>query len=199
MVWVDVEFRDIHPWSKNQATNARVVAGVIRGLVAAKMPYGVYTTSYMWQHIVGSYRVHAPNWLPAGSSHPDDAKAKCRTTGSGGTTWIGQYTHAFDQNLTCPVMDAVPGHPGPLWPYRNTTLSLGATGEAVTALQKALAVSNVSGTYDAETTAAVLTFQSQHGLPVNGTVDKDDWTVLGAFSLYGGHPFLLTKVVAPVG
>jgi hypothetical protein len=198
MVWVDVEFRHVHPWSKNQAVNARVVAGVIRGLQLVKMPYGVYTTSYMWSHIVGDYRVNAPNWLPAGSGKAADAKAKCRATGSGGTTWIGQYTRTFDENVTCPVMDATPGHPGPLWRYRTTTLSLGSSGPAVVAVQKALGVSNPTGSYDAETVATVLGFQVAKSLPANGRVDTDDWRALGAFTLVGGHGFLLSRVVAPV-
>jgi len=198
MVWVDVEFRHKYPWSKNQSVNARVVDGVIKRLQSGGVAVGVYTTSYMWQHIVGSYRVNLPNWLPAGDGKVADAEAKCRTTGSGGVTWIGQYTRTFDENVTCPVMDATPGHPGPLWPYRNTTLTFGASGAAVTALQKALAIGNVTGQYDAQTTAAVVQWQQAKGLPMNGIVDEDDWRALGAFTLVGGHPFLLPKVVAPV-
>jgi hypothetical protein len=198
MVWVDVEFRHKYKWSQNHAVNAKVVEGAINRLKAGGVGVGIYTTSYMWAHIVGSYRVNLPNWLPAGDGKVADAEAKCRTTGSGGVTWIGQYTRTFDENVTCPVMDATPGHPGPLWPYRNTTLSFGATGDAVKALQKALAITNVTGQYDVETTAAVLQWQQQKGLPVNGTIDQDDWRALGAFKLYGGHPFLLAKVVARV-
>lgn len=198
MVWVDVEFRHKFPWSKNQSINARVVQGVINQLKASHVGVGVYTTSYMWQHIVGDYRVNLPNWLPAGDGKVADAETKCRTTGSGGTTWIGQYTRTFDENVTCPVMDATPGHPGPLWPYRTTTLTVGSSGDAVTALQKALSIPNVTGQYDAQTTLAVVQWQQAKGLPVNGIVDEDDWRALGAFTLHGGHPFLLSKVVAPV-
>jgi hypothetical protein len=198
MVWVDVEFRHKFRWSRTQSVNARVVQGAINRIAASGFGVGVYTTSYMWSHIVGGYRVNVPNWLPAGDGKVQDAAAKCRTTGTGGVTWIGQYTRTFDENVTCPVMDATPGHPGPLWPYRNTTLSLGASGAAVTALQKAIAVANVTGQYDVETTAAVVQWQQAKGLPVNGTVDQDDWRALGAFKLYGGHSFWLSKVVAPV-
>lgn len=198
MVWVDVEFRHKFPWSENQSINARVVQGVINQLKASHVGVGVYTTSYMWQHIVGDYRVNLPNWLPAGDGKVADAEAKCKTTGTGGTTWIGQYTRTFDENVTCPVMDATPGHPGPLWPYRNTTLTIGSSGDAVTALQKALSIPNVTGQYDAQTTLAVVQWQQAKGLPVNGIVDEDDWRALGAFTLYGGHPFWLSKVVAPV-
>lgn len=198
MVWVDVEFRHKYKWPQNHSINAKVVEGVIKRLQGGGVTVGIYTTSYMWAHIVGSYRVNLPNWLPSGNGRVADAAAKCKTTGSGGVTWIGQYTRTFDENVTCPVMDATPGHGGPLWPYRNTTLTFGASGAAVTALQKALAIGNVTGQYDAETTATVVQWQQQKGLPVNGIVDEDDWRALGAFRLYGGHPFWLTKVVAPV-
>jgi hypothetical protein len=198
MVWVDVEFRHKYPWTHNHAVNARVVEGVINRLKAGGVSVGIYTTSYMWAHIVGDYRVNLPNWLPAGDGKVADAAAKCKTTGSGGVTWIGQYTRTFDENVTCPVMDATPGHGGPLWPYRNETLTLGSSGDAVSALQKALAITNVTGQYDVPTMATVAQWQQQKGLPVNGSVDEDDWRALGAFTLVGGHPFLLTKVVAPV-
>jgi hypothetical protein len=200
MVWVDVEFRRAPPWSKSHANNAQVIGGVLTGLRTAKMPYGIYTTSYMWSHIVGGWQVDAPNWLPAGSDKPSDAKAKCRATGTGGATWIVQYTRRFDENLTCPVMDATPGHHGPLYRWRNTVLALGSDGAAVVALQTALgAPADVAGSYDERTFAAVVAFQASHLLPVDGRVDNDDWRALGAYALYGGHGFLLPQVVAPAG
>jgi len=199
MVWVDVEFRHVHPWSKNHSNNAHVLDGVLSALRTANMPYGIYTTSYMWAHIVGDWRVDAPNWLPAGSGDPSDAQAECRRTGSGGTTWIAQYTRRFDENVTCPSMDATPGHHGPLYRWRNAVLSSGSTGAAVVALQQALgAPAAVTGTYDDRTLAAVLAFQAAHLLPMDGVVDNDDWRALGAYALYGAHDFLLPSVVAPV-
>jgi hypothetical protein len=199
MVWVDVEFRHTHPWSKNHPNNAQVIDGVLTGLRTAKMPYGVYTTSYMWSHIVGAWRVDAPNWLPAGSDKPADARAECHRTGSGGATWIAQYTRRFDENLTCPSMDATAGHYGPLYRWRNAVLSSGSTGPAVVALQQTLgAPAAVTGTYDDRTLAAVLAFQAVHLLPTDGIVDDDDWRALGAYTRYGAHEFLLPAVVAAV-
>ena len=199
MVWVDVEFRHVHPWSKNHSNNAQVIEGVLTALKTANMPYGIYTTSYMWSHIVGGWRVDAPNWLPAGSSRPGDARAMCRRSGTGGTTWIAQYTKRFDENLTCPAMDATAGHYGPLYRWRDTVLSTGSTGAAVVALQQTLgAPAAVTGTYDDRTYAAVVAFQAAHLLPVNGVVDNDDWRALGAYTLYGAHGFLLPNVVAAV-
>ena len=193
MLWVDVEFRHTHPWTSSDAANRHVLEGVFRGLRAAGLTYGVYTTGYMWHAIVGSWRLQVPNWIPAGTGDPAAARRMCGATATGGRTWLGQYTREWDENLTCPAMDAVPGHPGPLWPYRNETLRAGSTGAAVKALQQSLKVS-ASGTYELQTMAAVTEFQQAHGLPVNGQVDTDDWRALGAFRMIGGHPWLLTRM-----
>ena len=193
MVWVDVEFRAGPAWSRVDARNRAVLHGVVRGLRDAGMPLGVYTTSYMWQHITGGWRLRVPNWLPAGNGDVGTAKSRCDMTGTGGRTWLAQYTREWDENLTCPVMDPSPGRPGPLWPYRHTTLTAGSTGDAVTALQRKLGAGE-SGTYDAPTTVAVSQFQATSGLPVTGSVDSDDWRALGAFKRVGRHPFLLTRM-----
>jgi hypothetical protein len=193
MVWVDVEFRSDPAWPHAPARNRAVLEGVFRGLRDAGLRYGIYTTSYMWSHIAGSWRVHVPNWLPSGNGRSTDAKAHCRATGSGGRTWLVQYTREWDENLTCPAMDAVPGRPGPLWPYRATTLQLGSTGRAVNALQRRLRLTE-TGSYDAPTSLAVFRFQRSVGLPMTGSVDSDDWRALGAFRRIGGHPFLLSRM-----
>jgi len=144
-------------------------------------------------------RTSVPNWLPGGSNKAEDARAQCRASATGGATWLTQYTRHFDEDLTCPVMDATPGHHGPMWLYRNTVLAVGSTGPAVRLAQQALGQpANVTGSYDVRTVAAVVAFQTLHQLPVDGRIDNDDWRALGAYKLYGGHGFLLPKVVAPV-
>jgi Putative peptidoglycan binding domain len=194
MVWVDVEFRHVQPWSHSHPDNVRVLEGVLAGLAAERVPYGVYTTAYMWRSITGGWRLVAPNWLPGGGGDPAAAKRKCRATATGGPTWVVQYTRSLDEDLTCPVMDATAGHHGPLWPYRNTTLRLGSSGRAVSALQRSLGTVAVTGSYDTATFYAVVEFQRLHGLPVTGQVDSDDWRALGAFTMVGAHPFLLSQV-----
>jgi hypothetical protein len=199
MVWVDVEFRHVHPWSHSRSDNARVVSGVFTGLALARVPYGVYTTSYMWKHIVGGMRANVPNWLPAGSGKSAGARAECRVSATGGATWITQYTRHFDEDLTCPVMDATPGKHGPMWRYRDSVLEVGSRGTAVRLAQQALGKpANPTGSFDARTFAAVVGFQTSHQLPVDGRIDNDDWRALGAYKLYGGHGFLLSKVAARV-
>jgi len=192
MVWVDVEIRP-HGWSRHDGHNRAVLRGVLRGLADAHVRAGVYTTSYMWGRITGHWQLRLPNWLPSGSGSVATTERFCGTTGTGGVTWLVQLTHEWDEDRTCPVMDAVPGRPGPLWRYRHTTLSLGSTGGAVSALQRALDAVQ-TGTYDATTAVAVTQFQADHGLPVNGSFDEDDWRTLGAFRRVGGHPFLLRRM-----
>ena len=193
MIWVDVEYRYHPAWSRHRDRNRAVLSGVLGAVRDSGLRVGVYTTSYMWDHITGGWRVDVPNWLPAGTGSPRTARSRCAMTGTGGTTWLVQYTREWDEDLTCPVMDAIPGRPGPLWRYRDTTLSAGATGEAVAALQEALDISE-TGDYDVATTAAVARFQAENGLPVNGSVDSDDWHALGAWRRVGGHPFLLGRM-----
>lgn len=199
MVWVDVEFRHVQPWTHDRAANREVLQGVFDELSSARIRYGIYTTSYMWSHITGSWRVRVPNWLPAGSGKASAAQRTCRTSGTGGTTWLAQYTRSYDENLTCPSMDATAGHHGSLYRYRNTVLQLGDHGAAVVALQRALgSPTQVTGQFDDQTLATVVAMQAKNLLPVDGRVDNDDWRALGAYRLYGAHGFLLSQLVAPV-
>src|SRR4051794_28534679 len=55
MVWVDVEFRRTHSWTRSDAANRHVLEGVLRALRDARLRYGIYTTGYMWHAIVGDW------------------------------------------------------------------------------------------------------------------------------------------------
>jgi peptidoglycan hydrolase-like protein with peptidoglycan-binding domain len=161
-------------------------------LRAAGEQVGVYTTSAMWTQITRGYRLDVPNWIPSGDGRPHDAARMCRSTATGGVTWLVQYTRALDSDLTCPVLAAAPGKPGPLWPYRSTTLAAGSSGPAVSAVQAHVATP-VTGTYSATTVSAVKTWQSENHLPVTGTVTPADWRALGADQKYGGRPLQLAR------
>ncbi|HEU5034526.1 MAG TPA: peptidoglycan-binding protein [Mycobacteriales bacterium] len=193
MVWVDVEFRSHPTWSRHDDRNRAVLQGVFRALREARIRFGVYTTAYMWQHLTGGWQVRVPNWLPAGNGSAATARSRCRKTATGGPTWLVQYTREWDEDLTCPVMDATRGRPGPLWPFRKTHLELGNSGRAVHAAQSAIGAPR-SGRYDALTTGVVGKFQVEHGLPVTGQIDRVDWRALGAYRRIGAHPFLLGRM-----
>ncbi|GAB1540121.1 hypothetical protein NUACC21_27900 [Scytonema sp. NUACC21] len=62
------------------------------------------------------------------------------------------------------------------------TLQQGDSGAAVTQLKELL---NAQGStlptdsiFDTATLSAVISFQQKHGLPVNGVIDSQTWTVL---------------------
>ena len=118
----------------------------------------------------------------------------CQSTASGGRTWLVQYTRSLDSDLTCPVLNPVPGRHDALWQYRLMTLHLLSTGNAVKAVQGFLGQPR-SGSYDAGTTLAVAGWQASHGLPATGSVAPPDWRAMGALRSSGGHPFLLRRIV----
>jgi hypothetical protein len=194
MMWIDVEFRSYRPWTHNHFRNAAVLRGVVRELRRHHVRFGVYTTSYMWHYLVGHYRLHVPNWLPSGHTRPRAAKRMCRQTATGGRTWLVQYTRSLDEDLTCPVLNPVPGVRSPMWRFRTTTLRLRSTGTAVAAVQSYLRTFR-SGTYDVPTELAVSFWQGRAGLPITGAITPRDWRAMGAYRHRGGHGFLLHRVV----
>jgi hypothetical protein len=105
LVWIDVEHLHLRPWTQSRLRNAAVLQGVVRGLRAARVQPGVYSTSVMWQEIAGRYRLDVPNWLPTGGGSRREAAAYCTETATGGPTWLVQYTRSFDIDLTCPPLD----------------------------------------------------------------------------------------------
>jgi hypothetical protein len=195
-VWVDVEFRHVHPWSHGNTANAAVIQGIVEGLRAAHIPLGVYSTSRMWADIVGGYRLDVPNWLPSGDGRPRHAMAMCQRTATGGVTWLAQYTRALDSDLTCPVLNPVPGHHNKLWRFRRTTQQLLSQGPAVSALQRVVG-QPPTGSYDTGTAAAVSNWQASKNLAVTGQVSPTDWRAMGAYQTRGGHGFWLSRIVGP--
>jgi hypothetical protein len=192
-VWIDVEFRHTHGWTQHNHANAAVIQGIVRGLKHSGVPMGVYTTSYMWHAIVGRYRLDVPNWLPVGHGNARKALGMCRTTATGGVTWLAQYTRALDMDLTCPVLNPVAGVRSPLWKYRKTTQQLLSVGHAVSAIQKRVG-QPVTGQYGPLTSLAVTRWQLSNGLPSTGQVTPTDWRVMGAYRQHGGHGFWLRKI-----
>lgn len=194
MVWVDVEFRHFQSWSSHRLRNRYVLEGVVRALRHAHKRFGVYSTSYMWEHITGGYRLDVPNWLPSGNGRPASAKRMCSATATGGRTWLVQYTRTLDEDLTCPVLDPVRGHHSRLWKYRNTVVKLWSHGQAVRLVQRVLHLA-VNGTFGLFTRLSVRQWQHKKHLPVTGTVRRRDWRAMGAFRRHGGHGFWLSRIV----
>jgi hypothetical protein len=117
----------------------------------------------------------------------------CSTSATGGTTWLVQYTRRLDSDLTCPVLDPVPGHHGALWKFRNTTLGLSSQGHAVRAVQRRLG-RRVTGLYGPVTALAVRKWQRTKGLHATGRVTAIEWRAMGAYRVHGGHHYWLSKI-----
>lgn len=196
LVWIDVEFRHVHPWSQHNHANAAVIEGIVRGLRAANMPLGVYTTSHMWRDIVGRYRLDIPNWLPSGDGQPRHALSMCHATATGGVAWLVQYTRSLDSDLTCPALDAVQVRHSDLWPYRHTTQQLRSHGDAVRTVQQVVGA-RVTGAYDTTTAAAVSDWELAHHVPVTGKVAPYDWRAMGANETTTERAVQLSRIVSP--
>jgi hypothetical protein len=110
VVWVDVEpVTAPAPWSTNKAANRAVLAGAINAYRAAGLQVGVYSTTYLWQSIVGTVSYGLPEWRSAGATSIRRARSMC-TSGSieGGPAVIAQwYSADVDYDLLCPGPSAL--------------------------------------------------------------------------------------------
>ena len=102
--WLDVErpAGSSDPlWSTDTTANSRVVAGAIDALTTLGLQAGVYSNSYQWPLIVGSYAPLVPMW----QARPNSPPAAQYCTGSlftSGPVWLVQYANSpFDQDLAC--------------------------------------------------------------------------------------------------
>jgi hypothetical protein len=101
--WLDVETGN--SWSDDTQENSYVIQGALDYLQrSAGRTVGVYSTSYQWGLIAGSFAPpNTPNWV-AGAYGLDDL-AKCsESLWPGGTVWMIQYLnfdYDLDQNLGC--------------------------------------------------------------------------------------------------
>ncbi len=101
--WLDVETENI--WSGDVDQNSYVIQGALDYLQrSAGRTVGVYSTSWMWGEIAGSFAPpNTPNWV-AGANALDDG-AKCSASfWPGGQVWGIQYLNFdldLDQNTGC--------------------------------------------------------------------------------------------------
>lgn len=83
-----------------------------------------------------------------------------------------------DSSTTNPTPPPQPSPSSNTFKTEHPTLSLGASGDAVTHLQKLLGVDTIDGVFGAETQGAVKSFQSRNSLSANGTVGAATWAKL---------------------
>jgi hypothetical protein len=101
--WLDVETENT--WSDDTDQNSYVIQGALDYLQrTAGRTVGIYSTSYMWGELAGSFGPpNTPNWV-AGANGLDDV-AKCSAAlWPGGQVWAIQYLNFdidLDQNTGC--------------------------------------------------------------------------------------------------
>jgi hypothetical protein len=92
LVWLDVEPSSSRPWSGRLTWNRAVVRGWVRGYRDAGYSVGFYSTTALWQHILGRFRLHLPEWRTAGPVSPASALRKCRDASfQGGRAVLAQW------------------------------------------------------------------------------------------------------------
>ncbi len=102
MWWLDVEFS--YRWSTSRSVNARSVAGAIAYFRSRGRAVGVYSTSYQWRSIVGSYHPGIPIWYATSNPTATGARLHCTASNSftGGAVRMVQYAGGgIDADARC--------------------------------------------------------------------------------------------------
>ncbi len=100
--WLDVEFSS--RWSSSRQVNAHAVAGAIAYFRSRGRPLGVYSTSYQWSRIVGSYRPGVPIWYATSNPTATGARLHCTWSDSftGGPVHMVQFAGgSIDADASC--------------------------------------------------------------------------------------------------
>jgi hypothetical protein len=103
-VWLDLEPSSSRPWSGRRTWNGAVVRGWVRAYQEAGYGVGFYSTTSLWEHIVGGLRFGLPEWRTAGPVSSREALGRCGEQGfQGGQAVISQWwtTHR-DLDRLCP-------------------------------------------------------------------------------------------------
>lgn len=104
--WLDVETEN--SWSVDTLQNRNSIQGEYDALfmkiksTGATPVIGVYSTTYQWNAITGSWKNYWPSWGATIVSSSKQAAKYC--TGhefTGGKTWLIQYSGLIDQDYAC--------------------------------------------------------------------------------------------------
>jgi hypothetical protein len=105
VVWLDVEPVPDFEWSSDTTANAAVVRGAARAYRELGYAIGFYSTTYLWQTVVGDLRLGLPEWRAAGQTSRAEALKRCGPAYSfqGGPPVLSQWVEQErDQDVTCP-------------------------------------------------------------------------------------------------
>ncbi|WP_148046696.1 hypothetical protein [Nocardioides pocheonensis] len=106
-VWLDLEPSSSRPWSHRRSWNRAVVRGWVRGYRDAGYTVGFYSTTHLFDEIVGRLRLRLPEWRTAGPVSPRSALHMCRSSSfQGGPAVLAQWWTAHrDFDRMCPSSD----------------------------------------------------------------------------------------------
>jgi hypothetical protein len=104
-VWLDVEPSSSRPWSGRRTWNRAVVRGWVQAYHEAGYTVGFYSTTSLWDHILGPLRLGLPEWRTAGPTSSSAALRRCGERGfQGGPAVIAQWwTKHRDFDRLCPT------------------------------------------------------------------------------------------------
>jgi hypothetical protein len=105
-VWIDIEAYCPWCWTTSLAANNAVVTGVMRGYQRSGYKVGFYSSTYMWNKILGAAGPKRyPEWRTAGATSWASAARMCTHGGfAGGKAVLGQWwTAAKDYDQVCPT------------------------------------------------------------------------------------------------
>jgi hypothetical protein len=200
-VWVDVEPYPSHPWPRAVLANREVVRGVVRAYEDQGFRVGFYSYDNGWRAVVGSWRKPGyPTWVPVGpvANGWSVASRKCAAPSfSGGPVLLAQWVQdARDRDVTCPALHGRSAAAHPLTALLGTVLGPGATGPAVTTLQRGLHMRSqyLTGRFDARTQRVLLAFQRIRAFPLTGVATDLELTALGAGTTLPGLPNRMARV-----
>jgi hypothetical protein len=101
--WLDVEVAN--SWSSSRLSlNRYTIRGIVDTLhQLSTAPVGIYSNSYMWSRIAGSFHPNgvSADWYATGTGSASSAKAYCGTGFSGHPVWLAQFVTQFDGNYAC--------------------------------------------------------------------------------------------------
>jgi hypothetical protein len=203
-VWVDVEPYPTHPWPRDVLGNREVVRGVVRAYEDNGLRVGFYSYDNGWRAVVGGWRKPAyPAWVPVGpvANGWTRAAARCAAPSfSGGPVYLAQWVQdARDRDLTCPALHGRKAVRHPLTALLGSSYGPGASGPAVTTLQRGMHMREqyVTGRFDARTERVLLAFQRIRAFPLTGVATDLELTALGAGTVLPGAPSRLAQVFTP--
>ena len=104
-VWLDVEPVTHFEWSADREKNAAVVRGAAKAYADQGFTVGVYSTTFLWERVVGDLRLGLPEWRAAGETSRAEALRRCGPDRmfQGGTAVLTQWVGAGrDRDVTCP-------------------------------------------------------------------------------------------------